>query len=494
MASRMAWPVLLGKWHRWAGLVAAAWLLVLALTGVMLLNRQGWDWLWTSGVAQNEQVLSRDDKFLWRHHQVDPELGRVRVMSGAAGAFLSEDGGLHWRRIAFGNRERLNVQALEASGSGTDWTVLAGTDDGVWRLDRRARRFISIGLAGKSVNSLSLGATELVAAVGSSAVFVDSSKGGGEWRQLSLGALPETAGAARLELGRWFQDVHVGRGLFGMPVDFLLWNAVGFALLLLSVTGVLHWLLLRRQRKPAGRRNARLQRIIVWLFRGHAMVLGIGAALPLLLIFLTGIYQDHRAGLQQTLRGWALPAVMVPPAYRGRSWRGQIANIASGQDGMGPFLAIGNRRGMFVSRDRGAHWVREKALQGPVMRIRQVDGVLYVPGRMTRKIQARVDGKWRVLEASPTVVMVNELSAGPGGSLWWTRGKSIVWTSSQGGAIGRGEQRMPRLGYVPWASVAARVHDGALFSAYWKWVNDFVAVLGVLLVVTGFLRWRRRRW
>ena len=43
MAATARRRITLDKIHKYAGLVAALWMAVLAVTGMMQLNRQGWD-------------------------------------------------------------------------------------------------------------------------------------------------------------------------------------------------------------------------------------------------------------------------------------------------------------------------------------------------------------------------------------------------------------------------------------------------------------------
>lgn len=224
------------------------------------------------------------------------------------------------------------------------------------------------------------------------------------------------------------------------------------------------------------------------------MVFGIVLAIPLLLVFITGIYQNHRPDMQMAFRKVGVPSFLLTPSYRGSGWMGQINNVALASDDLGSFLAIGNRRGMFISRDEGASWQREGSFVGPAMRLRKIDDVLYVPGRMVRRVQVRREGKWSELKVPRPVVMINEMSAGPRGTIWWTRGEQGFRTNSEGQMRGKFDHAPPRLGYLSWASFATELHKGALISSHWKWVNDIVALLGILLVITGFLRWRKRKW
>ncbi len=495
-------PITLNLVHKWAGLAAALWLAVLAVTGMMQLNRAQWSWQWSSGPAFGESIAEHDDKQLWRHNQVNPGNPAVRVMSGAAGAFLTRDGGRTWTRLPFGHEVVRNVSALEATGAGPGWTVRAGTDDGVWRLDLAGSRFVPEGLQGQSVNSLGIGVNRLVAAVDSSRLY-ERPLGDEQaaWRKLTLGALP--AGASPVDLGRFLQDIHLGRGLFGGVVDWLVWNTIAVGLFVLCLTGASYWVVMRwsngMRRRPKDQRAApevmrRAQKVVRWSFRIHAMIVGIVLAIPLLIVFLTGIYQDHRTDVQTAFRKIDVPAWILTPTYRSGGWRGQALNVALTQDGTGELLALGNRRGVFISRDLGTSWARDDGFKGPAMRLRNIGGQLYVPGRMVRRVQVRKDGHWQILAVPRPVVMVNEMSAGPKGTIWWTRGDTIFRTTMDGKMRGKAANSVPRLGYLPWASLAAELHRGTLISEQWKWVNDLVAVLGVLLVVTGFLRWRRRSW
>lgn len=496
--------ITLNKVHKWAGLAAAFWLLVLAITGTMQLNRQQWRWQWTSGPALDEAIAAHDDKYLWRHHQVNPDLPQIRVASGAAGAFLTRDSGRTWTRIPFGSDNVRNVAALEAAGSGSAWTVYAGTDNGVWRLDIASARFVAEGLQGQSVNSLSLGAERMVAAVNMSHVLeraIGSREGA--WAPMQLAPLPPDAGASAVDLGRWLQDIHLGRGLLGGMADWLIWNLVAAGLAMLSFTGLAYWATMRwcnqaRLRPKPQRPSANVLRIaqksIQWSFRIHAMVIGVVLAVPLLLVFLTGLYQNHRGDLQMMFRQVVVPAAILPPAYRGDGWKGQVMNLALVEDPRGEVLVVGNRRGIFASSDRGQSWKREAGFKGPAMRLRKIAGKLYAPGRMMRRVQVREHGVWRDLAVPKPVVMINEMSPGPGDTIVWTRGDTIFRTSTAGQMRGKEHNALPKIGYLPWANFAAELHEGTLIWKQWKWINDVIALLGLMLVITGFLRWRKRRW
>ena len=505
MAATARRRITLDKIHKYAGLVAALWMAVLAVTGMMQLNRQGWDWLWASGPALDESHAGHDDKNLWRYHKIDPANPATRVAGGAAGAFLSENGGKGWTRLPFGDAPIRNVQAMEPVAGPDGWTVYVGTSDGVWRLDRATKRFVPRGLQGKMVNSLSVEGDRIIAAVRMSQMFqraLDPNKMA--WEPVKLAPLPADAGASSIDLGRMLQDIHVGRGLFGGMIDMILWNLIALGLFLMAATGLAYWGFMRwcnrarkrpKEARPSSDAMKRAQKGIQWSFRVHAMIIGIVLAPFLLLVFITGIYQDHRGDVQMMFRKMTVPSAILPPAYRaGAGWQGQVMNVALAKDGGGELLAIGNRRGMFVSRDMGQSWSHEAGFKGPAMRMRKIGGTLYVPGRMMRRVQVRRDDGWQTLDVPKMVVMINEMSAGPDGSIWWTRDRNVFKTTLAGQMRGKMLHNPPKLGYLPWASFAAELHEGSLISKQWKWINDLFALLGITLVVTGFLRWRKRKW
>lgn len=498
--------ITLNQVHKWAGLFAALWLAILAITGLMELQRNSWNWQWSSGVAMDETITLHDDKYLWRAYQVNPGNPDERVAGGIAGAFLTHDGGKSWSRLPFGAAAIRNLAALETAGEGDAWQVYAATDDGVWRLDRTRQTLLPAGLQGQDINSVSVHRGKAVAAMKMSRMITGQVGEDGAiagWHPLDLAPLPQGTGAAPLDLGRWLQDIHLGRGLFGPMIDMVIWKITAIGLFVLSLTGFAYWAVMRwcnqarrrpKEARPANATLQKAQKVILWAFRVHAMVIGIVLALPLLLIFLTGLYQDHRGDVQMMFRQVTVPSAITPPAYRGSGWRGQLMNVALASDAQGDFLAVGNRRGMFITRDMGKNWTREDSFQGPAMRLRRIGEALYVPGRMMRRVQVRRDDGWQVLDAPKPVVMVNEMSAGPKGMIWWTRGETIFRTTADGEMRGKMDNAMPKLGYVPWGTVAAELHSGALISKSWKWVNDLFALAGLALVITGFLRWRKRRW
>lgn len=479
-------------------------MLILSVTGIMLVNHGEWAWLWTGGLPLDEKIASNDDKKMWRHMQIDPTNSDVRITSGSAGAWLTTNAGTDWSRLSFGDEPWKNVQSLVAAYFDDTWTILAGTNDGLWETTLQHKQFRAVGLQGKTVNSIAVNDAKIIVALEMSTLQSGVRTGDTfDWKPLTMSPMPVEEHPTKLDLGRYLQDLHVGRGLFGNKFDSYLLNVTGIGLLILSVTGFAHWLILRynntlRRKLGANSRTSlkltRMVKLLRWCYRTHAMLVGI-VLIPLLMLqFLTGIYQDHRGALMPSFRSISIPTLLQTPSYRKEGWTGQVNNVAFGKDQNGEFLAIGNRRGVFISRDNAASWQAETQFTGPAMRVRQVGDGMLVPGRMVRRVQARNDGQWATLDVPAPVVMINEVSEGPDDTLWWTRGENIFITSLTGEMRQRVANNQPKLGYVPWGMLAVELHRGTLLSSQWKWINDIFACLGVALLISGFMRWRKRRW
>jgi hypothetical protein len=189
-----------------------------------------------------------------------------------------------------------------------------------------------------------------------------------------------------------------------------------------------------------------------------------------------------------------VPAVLTPPAYRLQGWRGRIDSIGLASGRQGDVLLMGTRMGVFASVDGGATFTADRGFLGPAMRMRRIGDQVIVPGRMMRRIQVRTAEGWSLLKTPPPVVMANEMTLGADGRVLWQRGDKVFATSAEGRARGVETHIPPQLDYTPWAVLASKVHDGAIISQQWKWVNDVAALLGILLIITGFLRWRKRIW
>ncbi|PKP83369.1 MAG: hypothetical protein CVT79_00775 [Alphaproteobacteria bacterium HGW-Alphaproteobacteria-18] len=491
--------------HKWLGLIIGAWLFVLGSTGFLLLNRH-WEWQGTSGLplpGLARELGAHNDKYLWRQFQMDPANPDWRIAAGAAGAFVSEDRGESWKRVPFGDRSGHDVQGIEIAKT-EPFALYAATANGIWKLNAEREGFEPVGLQGRRVTSLSSDGDTLLAVIGRSSVMETKlSELALDWTRVELGAPPAGAKAKEIDLGRFLQDLHNGRGLFGGAVDHFIWSLTSIGLALLAITGLLYWLGLKRGLEA--RKRAKLQgaskkpieqwrKAVQWSFRLHASVIGIIIAIPLTITFLTGIYQDHRSDVQQSFRKIMVPDIVATPAYSTKGWAGRIYGAALAETSDGQKIALATRNGVFLSPDGGQTWAQDLTFKGPAMRMRRIGDELIVPGRMMRRVQKRDEEGWKVLDVPMGAVMSNEMTLSQG-KLYWQRGENIFITTPEGEMRGKSDHNPPGLEYVPWGLLALSVHDGALFHEQWKWINDLIALAGLALVGTGILRWaKRKKW
>ncbi len=124
--------------HKWAGLVAGFWLLVLGATGIVL-DHDEWRWARQTTVPENwlsPRVARLLPATRMRHIAAEvSESGDIIRWLGASerGAWWSEDAGQSWVPVPF-DGETGAPQVLSffrPTASRLDGTVLA-TDDGLW--------------------------------------------------------------------------------------------------------------------------------------------------------------------------------------------------------------------------------------------------------------------------------------------------------------------------------------------------------------------------
>jgi hypothetical protein len=74
-------------WHKWSGIVAAVWLLVLGFTGFMIDHRE-WHWLWHSTVSESwipERVVKNARSSVVRVMRINPQNPDQQLAGGERG-------------------------------------------------------------------------------------------------------------------------------------------------------------------------------------------------------------------------------------------------------------------------------------------------------------------------------------------------------------------------------------------------------------------------
>lgn len=493
-------PILTARrWHKWAGLSALLWLSVLGLTGWIMDHREEWAWIWQYGLPVAwfpDNVVTTANTGLARHLQINPAHAEQQITAGSRGAWWSADSGKTWRPAAAATAHPLIVNAVEPAPG---WSrVWFGTHDGVWLSTDAGHTLTRLALAGTRISSIALGATpdELVGVAEKTRVFRLSLRGDAApaitW--LDLAPVAASATPPGTNLSRLTLDLHYGRGFFGTPWDAWINDVAGLGLAVLGVSGLLLWLLPLNWRTRRARQSslppARTRKsILVWLLRVHAKWLGPVIAIPLAMLFVTGVYIGHFATLAPWFKATAVPQSALPPAYALHNWNDWIEAIAA-YPGRPARLSLGTRIGLFTTEDNGRTWHPEPSVTGGVLRLRRIGDDLLAPNGMSGVAQRLTPAGWRAIAPATTHLgMASEVTPLADGHYLWKHGTMLHIADAAGHETAVRIFHGPPADIVPIYTIATRLHTGALFWKDWKWVNDAFALGGLILLGTGLLRW-----
>lgn len=543
-------------WHKWSGIVAAVWLLVLGFTGFMIDHRE-WHWLWHSTVSESwipERVVKNARSSVVRVMRVNPQKPDQQLAGGERGFWRSTDNGANWTTPSFeGLSPPPTILALEndpasVSNSATPWTIWLGSDDGLWRSTDDGQHFSRIAFAGERITSLnsSGNAGEMLGIIDRTQPFRLTTAGTATPTHtptlIPLQAL-ETP-PPHVTLGRYLHDVHVGRGITSHDVSLLLNDFGGLAWLVLAITGLLYWLLPKawNRRKQAGKPVAAHTRRqwLVWLFNTHSSTIGMLALIPTFYLSLSGVYFGHMSDLGNWARSIKVSQSWLTPAFALKRWDDTLEGIAilPASDGKPEQLLVAAKLGLYASSDAGKTWQRQDAGKIQIeeaRRLTQAGQQLILPiaaaynpnaqaeghaahqptpakpgnnmggmgggmmGGMSNRIFIKQPGQpWQQDKALRQLVeggLPNEVTALANDRLFWRRG-SDAWITNA--ALTQLESQpklnLPKIDGVPWAVVFSKLHSGSLIYSEWKWVNDFFAFLAFVLIVTGAIRWWKKKW
>jgi hypothetical protein len=500
------------KLHRWAGLVAGLWLLVLGATGV-LLGHPEWRWQWHVTVPQEwlSQPVGRLLRgTIMRHVISDPDDPRAMLGASERGTWWTTDGGATWTAVSFDGLSRTPmVFAIVAAapvssgapGEGAAGDPFAGawlaTDDGLWITGEYGRSAHRAGLEGLYVNSLTRGAApgELVGVVDRSRLFrLDTGRLALAPRWVPVDDVRVSGLPERVDLFGFTFDLHFGEALLQRATALKVNDFAGIALVVLPLTGLLYWWLPRRWRRECAADAAvnRARRVLLgWLYRFHAPMLGVLAAIPILYVSVTGAALGH----VEWFEGWAkdveLRRERLLWTYRFASLEHEVYQVVA--DPRDPArLTITTRLGLLDSTDGGASWQRDAALAAARFNLFRSENHVFASLRAGEHWY-RVDGEqaWRTI-AGPTTVMT---SATRSGGAWTLKNSRGFWRGELGQPMRLEETlTMPALAGATFFLFAVDLHTGNLISTRLRWVNDFVALLVVVLVLTGPILWWRAKW
>jgi len=489
----------LHRLHKWMGLSAAAWLMVLGLTGFLLDHRDSWRWLWQEGVPENwvtEDVVNKSKADHIRLFQINDASPGQHVTGGLTGLWWSNNYGKSWFKTRFiGAENKPAISAIIFADANHLWIA---SDDGLWLSQDGGMKAKQIALPASWISSLSYNeqTKQLMGVVDRTRIFkyvIDANHL--YWidiKPVKTESLPKS-----ITLSRFVRDIHYGRGVFDIPLS-LLWNDISaVAMIILPLSGFLFYWLPKRWKKNKKKnkktRHAVKKHSIRWLFRLHGPTLGLISAVPVIYLSLTGILLDHGKELRNWMKSIQLTQSWQTPVYELGSWQGEIYGIVSYPDNSSKF-SVGTRLGLFTTTDDGINWQRDEILDNKALFIwtlRRFDGKIFIGG---------MGGPNMVKINNQTWMPVKHVGHMPS-DITLDNNSNWVWKSRHGLKTGKLESDfihkhidLPAINYVPWFYILDGLHSGVLIHPQWKWVNDFIAVLAVLLVLTGLMRWWRKKW
>lgn len=494
---------LLHTLHRWSGLTAGVWLLLLGVTGLMLDHRDSWRWLWQSTVEAEwlpDHIRDKASAGGARIYQIAPDNDNARVAGGPQGLWWSGDAGHCWQATIFDDYQGEMPRVWMALFA---WDVLwLASDDGLWVSADNGRSARRIALAGETVTALDAGSGkgDVVLVVDRSALFRVNLLPGEEATiaPLALPPMQDYYLPSQVNLSRFVHDLHFARGVFGATSDLILNDIAGVALSVLPICGFLFWYLPRYWRRlPKGEVSPQVkQQVMRWLYRFHGPLVGVVASIPLLYLAVTGILLDHTQELRAWLKGTQLTRSHLTPVYQMADWRGEIYGIAhidkqiAGDANLhGDGLLVGTRQGLFLYHGEGVHWHRIPEVDGFVWSLRVLNGVIATGGMGAANYQWR-DGSWNIVKNSGH--MPTDVSVDRSGHWFWLSHKGVTITGASADTALL--HPLPHRGGVPWYYVLEGLHNGEMFHSQWRWFNSFVAILATVLVITGVMRWWRAKW
>lgn len=243
------------KQHKWIGLCFAFFMLMFCLSGIVLNHRPFFaecnvsrQWLpsayhfkqWNGGVLKGSLA--------WKTDNATPHV----LIYGNSGIWLTCDGGLHFRDFNSGFPSGADFKNIKSVAQAPDSSLWAAGQFGLYRYDISARSWVNTAIGLKDEDKISdmiiKGDTLLV--VGRSYVYASTAPYT-HFKTLQLHA-PEGYNG-KVSLFRTVWSIHNGEilGLTGK----LLMDGVAIILIVLTVTGIVYWLLPKyiRRRKQSGK-------------------------------------------------------------------------------------------------------------------------------------------------------------------------------------------------------------------------------------------------
>ena len=484
------------KVHKWAGLTAGAWLLVLGATGIVLDHDE---WRWARQLTVPESWISPQVARLlpatkMRHVVVHPDDAKRWLGGSERGLWWTNDGGGTWTDVAFLGLDGAvpQITSLVPVAASLDGVFIA-TDDGIWVTTGDGRQAERAMLSGTFINRLTPGSdpNELVGLIDHDQVFRVDLTNPEAWTSqrfddVEVFGLPE-----HVSLYRFAFDLHFGYGIGSRNVSTWLNDYAGVAFIVLGISGFLFWWFPRRWRKAKQAIDAdHKKRVFNWIYRSHAPIVGLLAVLPLTYIAVTAIPMSHTAGFGSWAKDVLLPRDALTPVYRYQSLRGELDDVIAYPNDP-KRLSIGTRFGVLHTDDNGKTWQADASIPQARGNLFRVGDTVFFSNLGTHHVRQGSDGEWQPL-AGLTTGVTHGVQIGDQWVLKNSRGFNLG--SLQDGFQVSDIAVMPALPGATLYLFLIEIHVGLIVHDQFKWVNDLVSFFAILLVLTGPILWWRTKW
>ena len=429
---------------------------------------------------------------IMRYVAVDPDDPRRWLGGSERGLWITHDRGKNWADVEFpegGSPQILRfVRPREAALAG----IYLATDDGIWRTSGGTLEPERVALEGRHIVSLAHGARpgELIGIDNHERIFTldPAAPDSVEW--IDVDDVTVTGLKDSVSLYSFVFDLHFGYGLFGRTASTLINDLGGLGLIVLALTGVLFWWYPRRWRRVrGGPPTTARRRLLAWLYRFHAPVIGLAALIPILYLSATGILLNHVYGFIEWGRDIPVERSSLPPVYRYASLAGELDQVLA-HPGEPSHLTVVTRLGVLTSADGGRSWTADPVIgaeSGQLLRAGSTE--VFSNNGGTHRIREN-GGTWRPIEGPRTMVS-DALYVGDTLHLKNSKG---FYRRSAPGEFELTDIGSPKLGGATFYMFMVDLHTGNTFHPQFKWISDFIAILAILLVLSGPILWWREKW
>jgi hypothetical protein len=433
------------KLHKFFGLSAGVVVLILSITGFFL-DHDNWNFLYTTTTKHYPSSIANADKRLFTSYSIAPQNTKHILAGSKRGLYESRDGGKTFQKIL-----PLQINAIKRA---SDDRLFYATSEGVYVQNKNKIELYK--LRGKYINAMSIWGNTLVAVQDKTAIYMIDTDNKKITKSLRV-KLPKEELQEDIKLSRFIRDLHYGRGLFDGNTSLYINDFGALILTLLGLSGFIIWYYIHKKKAAKPSRK--------WI-KYHANIVTLLAFIPLFILAVTGIFLDHGDGLADFMKRSTIVHTVLPPVYD------TLEHDIWSVDYDGKALRIGNRYGVYRSDDL-KEWRLES--RGFAYSLSRDENVLYVGGMGVPN--RKYDGMWRVLPNTPHMFknVVKE------------KNKTIFFSAHDTNLP------LPVFQDVTLYSLLLLLHDGTFFASWWVWVNDYGAFAILLLFITGFLRWQKKK-